>query len=172
MVQHPDPIAKTQSEEEHIENVGIEVQHADRMLSKWNSVKANPKTVFWIIWAIFVLCLQGFDNQAGGIVVGIEQFRKDFGYPYAGNYVLPANWQSAFSGGPTAAAVFGALFASWISDSRCSSQLQEYHGSDADIGYQSLAENGGFLFSYVTPSSGLLSSMLRRQMPPSLPGRW
>lgn len=137
MTSHPDSVleGKSQSEEEHIEHVAIAVQQDDRVTSKWEAVKGNPKTLVWILWAIFVLCLQGFDNQAGSQVVGIEQFRKDFGSEYDGNYVLPANWvcpspyspptdevltfseQSAFSGGPQATAVFGALFASWIGDS-------------------------------------------------------
>jgi hypothetical protein len=28
--------------------------------------------------------------------------RKDFGYAFGGDYVLPADWQGAFSGGPVA----------------------------------------------------------------------
>ncbi|KAI0123713.1 maltose permease [Xylariales sp. AK1849] len=107
---------KDLDEREHIETLGVTSHHEDRVVTKWEAVKDNPKNIAWIGWAIFVLCLQGFDNQAGGIVVGIEEFRKDFGYEYAGNYVLPAGWQSAFSGGPNATAVFGSLFAGWLGD--------------------------------------------------------
>lgn len=42
-----------------------------------------------------------FETQAAGAVVGIPQFRKDFGFEFpagSGKYVLPAGWQSAFSG--------------------------------------------------------------------------
>lgn len=35
----------------------------------------------------------------------MEQFRKDFGQPYEGDYVLPAKWQLAF----TAASTIGLL---------------------------------------------------------------
>ncbi|KAL3457585.1 major facilitator superfamily domain-containing protein [Aspergillus heterothallicus] len=45
------------------------------------------------IWCITLL---SFDVQAAGAVVGMPEFRKDFGYEYEGGYVLPAKWQSAF----------------------------------------------------------------------------
>ncbi len=46
--------------------------------------------------------LTSFDNQASGTVIGIPQFRKDFGTPFGGDYVLPAKWQSAYNGAPVA----------------------------------------------------------------------
>lgn len=42
-------------------------------------------------------------NTAGGSVLGIPRFRKDFGSPYEDDYVLPATWQSAYFGAPSAA---------------------------------------------------------------------
>ena len=80
-----------------------------------------------------VLTLSSYDNQAGGIFLSIPQFRKEFGFAYHGNYVLPANWQSAYSGGPTTSldshssppilslanesrAVIGALGSSFLAD--------------------------------------------------------
>jgi SP family general alpha glucoside:H+ symporter-like MFS transporter len=104
---------KSQNE---LETVGFASDRKDHDITKWQAVKENKKAVAWIALAIFVLCLQGFDNQAGGIVVGIEQFRKDFGFPFAGNYVIPAEWQSAFTGGPIALAIVGALFGGWLAD--------------------------------------------------------
>jgi MFS transporter, SP family, general alpha glucoside:H+ symporter len=62
----------------------------------------RPKTIVWLIFAIWVLLITSFDNQVGGVVIGIPRFRQDFGSPFEGNYVLPAKWQSAYSGGPTA----------------------------------------------------------------------
>jgi hypothetical protein len=32
----------------------------------------------------------------------INSIRKDFGYKFGDEYVLPADWQGAFSGGPVA----------------------------------------------------------------------
>jgi len=40
----------------------------------------------------------GYDSLAGNIVISIYEFRKDFGYPYAGDYVVDANWQLGFQG--------------------------------------------------------------------------
>lgn len=51
----------------------------------------------------FICILWGFDGLAGGVVVSIEQFRKDFGRPFAGDYVVDANWQLGF----LAATLFG-----------------------------------------------------------------
>jgi SP family general alpha glucoside:H+ symporter-like MFS transporter len=107
---------KEQVDHEHIDSIGVATQQEDRAVTKWEAVRTNRKAVAWTAWAIFVLCLQGFDNQAGGIVVGVKEFRKDFGYAFGGDYVLPAKWQSAFSGGPNASAVFGSLFAGWLGD--------------------------------------------------------
>ncbi|EFX04971.1 maltose permease [Grosmannia clavigera kw1407] len=83
---------------------------------QWHCIKNNKVCVAWLLYIIFVLCIQGFDNQAGSIVISIEQFRKDFGYYYDGNYVLPAKWQSAFSGGPVASAIVGALISAQLAD--------------------------------------------------------
>lgn len=55
------------------------------------------------MYMFFVCIMWGFDGLAGGVVVSIAQFRKDFGTPYAGDYVVDANWQLGF----LAATLFG-----------------------------------------------------------------
>ncbi|EON95830.1 putative mfs hexose transporter protein [Phaeoacremonium minimum UCRPA7] len=50
------------------------------------------------------------------MVLSIPEFRKDFGREYAGNYVLDADWQSAFSGGPIASSIVGTFGAGYIAD--------------------------------------------------------
>ncbi|GKT49678.1 maltose permease MAL61 [Colletotrichum spaethianum] len=66
--------------------------------------------------------LQAIKNQpwafgwCGGTVIGIPQFRKDFGSEFDGNYVLPAKWQSAYSGAPVASAVVGSIGAGYVAD--------------------------------------------------------
>lgn len=53
----------------------------------------------------------GYDSLAGGVVIGIAAFRKDFGYPYDGDYVVAAHWQLGFQaatlGGKSTAISFG-----------------------------------------------------------------
>lgn len=77
----------------------IESDHA-RTLPPSQAIRKHPRELVWCLYAIFVLVLSSFDNQAGGVVLSIPQFRKDFGSPYDGDYVLPAKWQSAYSGAP------------------------------------------------------------------------
>lgn len=68
----------------------------------WQSFLQYPLPSFWCVYACWCVILLSFDAQASGAVVGIPQFRKDFGYPYNGDYVLSAEWQSAFGGAPIA----------------------------------------------------------------------
>lgn len=77
-------------------------QTSDHEEGVFQAIRNHRRAFFWCIYAIYVLIISSFDNQAGGIVVGVPQFRKDFGSPFAGDYVLPAKWQSAYSGGPVA----------------------------------------------------------------------
>ena len=102
----------------HHETLAVEAQSHEHAITKWQAAKQQPLAIAWIAWALFVLCLQGFDATAGATIVGIEQFRKDFGHPFEDGYVLHAQWQSAFTGGPSAMAVIGALSSSYIRDSQ------------------------------------------------------
>ncbi len=60
------------------------------------------------MWVI--LCCS-FDMNAGNTALGIPRFRQDFGYALGGDYVLYADWQSAFSGGPAALQIVGTFIA-------------------------------------------------------------
>ena len=71
-------------------------------LSKWTTVKQNPRAIAWCLFAVWVIVLTSFEGLASSIVLGIPEFRKDFGHPFEDNYVLDAIWQSAISGGPVA----------------------------------------------------------------------
>ncbi|KAL7793210.1 general substrate transporter [Trichoderma ceciliae] len=59
---------------------------------------------------------RGFDAQVNGGMVGVLSFRRDFGYMYQGDYVLPADWQSAFNTVSSVGQFFGGFFCSWIAD--------------------------------------------------------
>lgn len=94
--------------EERVENnAGLEVighagNYEDHQGDIREALKAHRKAVIWAVYALFVLTISSYDNSASGIFLSVPAFRKDFGYEYAGNYVLPAKWQSAYSGGPSA----------------------------------------------------------------------
>ncbi|KAJ5123787.1 MFS hexose transporter [Penicillium atrosanguineum] len=87
--------------------------HEDTLLQVFRN---HTWAVLWCIYALWIMLLSGYDNQTGGAVLSIPEFRKDFGSLYDGDYVLPAEWQSAYNGAPTASAVLGALGSSYIAD--------------------------------------------------------
>jgi SP family general alpha glucoside:H+ symporter-like MFS transporter len=82
----------------------------------FQAIKHHPRELLWCLYALFVLVLSSFDNQAGGVVLSIPQFRKDFGSPYNGDYVLSAKWQSAYSGAPVLSSIIGLLLSGWLAD--------------------------------------------------------
>jgi SP family general alpha glucoside:H+ symporter-like MFS transporter len=88
---------------EHVDEVaGHTANQDDHDITALQAAKKHPMTVVWCSYAIWILVLNSFENQAGGSVLGIPQFRKDFGSKFGDEYVLSAAWQGAFSGGPVA----------------------------------------------------------------------
>ena len=100
--------------------------HLDAQLEREKNVsqalKDSKRLMPYFIYGIWTIVCCSFDNSAGSVVLGIpqvgsycsvadSQFRKDFGYAFQGGYILPANWQSAFSGGPQAAQILATFFA-------------------------------------------------------------
>ena len=65
-------------------------------LSRKEAIRENWKPICWCLYMFYTCIMFGFDSLAGGVVVSIAAFRKDFGYPYAGDYVVDANWQLGF----------------------------------------------------------------------------
>lgn len=91
-------------------------QQVEHKLTKWQALKAYPITGAYMLGILWVMVLVGFENQAGGMVVSIPQFRKDFGYEYDGDYVLDGQWQSAINGGPIGTIVLGGFLGSQMAD--------------------------------------------------------
>jgi SP family general alpha glucoside:H+ symporter-like MFS transporter len=102
---------------EHLEDsqdtrdIGRSTQQADFEETPLGALRKHKMTMLWIFYAIWVLVACSFDNNASSNILAIPAFRKDFGYEYQGSYVLYAKWQSAYSGGPSAATVVGAFAA-------------------------------------------------------------
>ncbi|OAP57753.1 hypothetical protein AYL99_08491 [Fonsecaea erecta] len=101
----------------------VEIHSADDLpprQSGSSSISRSLRKYIWaVVWCLYLLwCIlaNNYAKTAGQSVLGIPQFRKDFGSPYHGNYVLSAKWQSAYYGAPQAAAVMGALSAAWVGD--------------------------------------------------------
>lgn len=79
----------------------------DHEVGKLASFRKYPWACAWSIYMVWVVLLVSFENQAAGNVIGIPEFRKDFGHQFTANdgtvsYVIDAQWQSAFQGAPVA----------------------------------------------------------------------
>ena len=94
---NPVAIEATEDDMGHLAN------QEDHETSRIQAIRNNPWAFAWCLFAVWTTLLVSFENQASGIVIGIPQFRKDFGSYFEGDYVIPASWQSAFSAAPVAA---------------------------------------------------------------------
>ncbi|KAM5351789.1 hypothetical protein ACJ41O_004512 [Fusarium nematophilum] len=105
---------------EHLDAENKDLAHLanqeEHELGKLESIKKHPLAFLWALYAVWCIMLVSFENQASGNIIGIPAFRRDFGYEFDGNYVLYANWQSAFQGAPVASGVVGALGCGQIAD--------------------------------------------------------
>lgn len=91
-------------------------QKLEHEYTRWQAIKMYPRAAVYVAIIVWSMVTVGYENQASGIVLSIPTFRKDFGQEYDGQYVLEGNWQSAISGGPYAAFVFGCFFASYVTE--------------------------------------------------------
>jgi hypothetical protein len=90
---------ETSTQVEELAHLANAEDHAD---AKLQAIRRNPWAFAWCLYAVWTVLLVSFENQASGNILGIPEFRKDFGSYYDGNWVLSAKWQSAFSGAPIA----------------------------------------------------------------------
>lgn len=99
-------VAKDDIEVSNVEKVTSQMGHLanqeDHEETILQSLKRHPWPTVWVAYCIWVILATAFDFAAPSSVLGIPEFRKDFGSAYEGSYVLPAKWQSAFSGAPVA----------------------------------------------------------------------
>lgn len=103
----PDDIARTAHYTDYV----------DTHISQWEAVRKYPWASLYVLAAVFILICTSFESQAGGIVIAITAFRRDFGYQAAdGSYVIAAKWISCFSGVPLAAQIVGQWTGSWLAD--------------------------------------------------------
>lgn len=126
------------------QHLGHLANQEDHELGKWQSLKKYPWTFAWCVYAVWCVLLVSFENQASGNVTGIPEFRKDFGNFYDGDWVLDAKWQSAFSGGPVASAVVGAL---------CSGQIADAIGRKLTIGVSLLITVAAVTLEFVATTN-------------------
>lgn len=86
-------------------------------LSYWQTLKKDPKLLFWIFVMIWTLITRGFENQSSGSIISIPDFKERFGIQDSdGKYFIDTTWQSALNGGANGAAIVGAFLASYTAD--------------------------------------------------------
>ena len=98
---------------------GRAVQQQEHNRSYWRTLRSDPKLLFWIGVMLWTMGVRGFENQAGGAVLGIPEFKQRFGEPLEGadgQYFIATNWQSAIAGGGNAFTIIGATAASYLVD--------------------------------------------------------
>jgi SP family general alpha glucoside:H+ symporter-like MFS transporter len=92
---------------EKVSELGRLANHNDHEEGKLASFVKYPWACAWCIFMVWVILLVSFENQASGNIIGIPEFRKDFGHEFVDKdgvrtYVIDAKWQSAFQGAPVA----------------------------------------------------------------------
>ncbi|KAI9147290.1 Major facilitator-type transporter ecdC [Paramyrothecium foliicola] len=97
---------------ENLEAKSTAARFTDRqnVLTKLEAIKESRWSLAWCMYMCFLCVTWGFEGTAGSIVVSIVQFRKDFGSPYEGDYVLDASWQLGFQGITS----FGVIAGAWL----------------------------------------------------------
>ncbi|KAH7136305.1 general substrate transporter [Dactylonectria macrodidyma] len=92
-------------------------EHRQHNLTRLEALKENKWPLVWCMYMFFLCITWGYDGLAGGIVISIAEFRKDFGTPYNGDWVIDANWQLGFQAATTFGLILGA-FASGLAINR------------------------------------------------------
>jgi hypothetical protein len=91
--------------------LGLMASAENHNMGKLASFRKYPWACAWCIYTVWVVLLVSFENQAAGNVIGIPEFRKDFGKEFViehgkgevkVTYLIDAHWQSAFQGAPVA----------------------------------------------------------------------
>ncbi|KAH6684802.1 general substrate transporter [Halenospora varia] len=127
----------------------VETEHQLTFRDVWRNHKAIIGwSFFWAMCAVG----WGFDAQVNGAMIGVPSFRRDFGYIFESEAVLPADWQSAFNIISSVGQFLGGFICSWISDKA---------GRKPSLAVGILICSGGIIGQIVTTSkAGFLISKL------------
>ncbi|GAQ42875.1 hypothetical protein AtubIFM55763_009303 [Aspergillus tubingensis] len=93
-----------------------EFTRKEHALGFWEAMRRHWPAVAWASFMNLATILKGID---GGIVkglVGLDVFKKTYGYNYHGEYVLAAQWISAFQYANLLGAIVGALCSGFAYD--------------------------------------------------------
>lgn len=99
-IQHGDIIASSKAAKE--------AALAEHSYTVTQAFKLFRPAIGWCFLFSLGVVMAGFDPQLVGALVAIPTFQRDFGIPYEGGYLVPAQWQSAFNLGVPVGQVVGA----------------------------------------------------------------
>ncbi|KAF7530746.1 hypothetical protein PCG10_000256 [Penicillium crustosum] len=83
------------------------------------ALSKHRSAIFWAAYFVLPGFVIGYDPTILGSLVGVPQFRKDFGYEYpagSGTYVLSPSWTSAFPYAPIIGFLVAPIWAGWCVD--------------------------------------------------------
>ncbi|CAK7214933.1 hypothetical protein SBRCBS47491_002318 [Sporothrix bragantina] len=97
---------------------GRAIQQQEHNRTYWQTLRSDPWLLFWIGVMLWTMGVRGFENQAGGSVISVTEFKQRFGEyePSTGEYFIATKWQSAISGTGNAFCILGATLASFFVD--------------------------------------------------------
>ncbi|KAH7201512.1 general substrate transporter [Fusarium oxysporum] len=78
--------------------------------------RRHPKIIWWSFFWCMCAVGWGFDTQVNGAMVGVPAFRKYYGHELDGDWVIPADWLTAFNIVSSVGQFFGGFACSAISD--------------------------------------------------------
>lgn len=95
----------------------IRVDHQlEHELTVRDVFKRHPALVFWCLYWSIAAMGWGFDAQINGGMLAVKAFRRDYGFVYNGEPVLPASWQTGFNTISSVGQFFGGFACSWVAD--------------------------------------------------------
>ncbi|CAK7237101.1 hypothetical protein SCUCBS95973_009833, partial [Sporothrix curviconia] len=97
---------------------GRAIQQQEHNRTYWQTLRRDPWLLFWIGVMLWTMGVRGFENQAGGSVLSVTEFKQRFGQLEAstGEYFIATKWQSAIAGAGNAFCILGATLASIFVD--------------------------------------------------------
>ncbi|KAL2208247.1 maltose permease [Sarocladium strictum] len=100
-----------------IKEEALQVDHSlEHEINVKQVFRNHPALVWWCFYWAMAAVGWGFDAQVNGGMLGVRSFRRDFGYMFEGEPVLPAPWQSAFNAISSVGQFGGGFLCSWVAD--------------------------------------------------------
>ncbi|EXF77333.1 MFS maltose permease MalP [Colletotrichum fioriniae PJ7] len=104
---------------DHQKTLGHGASSLGPELTVREAFQQHRQAAFWAAWFIIPNAVIGYDATTLGNLVGLPQFRKDFGYespPGSGSFTLSASWTAAFPYAHIIGFCLGPLWAGWCTD--------------------------------------------------------